>query len=422
MKVLVVEPSRLVTLLLSTMFEKHGVEPMVATTGQEALEILTREKIDLVCVAFELGDMNGIDLVAAARQRELLSGQPALMFASTYDKDIVERALRAGVTECFSKHQLAELDKFVEHFTAGKAITIGGKVLLVEDSATAALSYTMILSKLGLTIDRCRSAEEAIEKFAAQSYDLVVTDYVLAGTKTGLAVIRAVRESAGRKASTPILAISALRDTARRVEILRNGANDFVGKPVVAEELEVRVYNLITIKRLMQRLESQHEAMKDMAMHDQLTSLYNRHYLHARIPALLEKANAESKPLSVAIVDIDHFKRVNDMHGHATGDRVLADVGEIMLLAAGRDDLAVRFGGEEFLIVMLDTCSGAARNKAEDLRARIARARPGGLSLTVSIGVAELGPGESFEQQVSRADDAVYCAKNAGRNRVEVAK
>jgi two-component system cell cycle response regulator len=421
MKVLIVEPSRLVTLLLDTMFQKHGIEPIIVKTGDEALALLAKEEVDLLCLAFELGDMNGVDLVTTARKRKLLGSQPVLMFTSTYNKKTIAQALRAGITECFAKHQIAELDKFVEHFISGKALNIGGRVLLVEDSATSALSYTKLLGKLGLTVDLSKTAEDAVQKFASGHYDLVLTDYLLAGADTGLAVIRAIRESGGRKAKTPILAISALRDTVRRVEILRHGANDFVGKPVVAEELEMRVYNLITIQRLMQRLESQHEAMKDIAMHDQLTSLYNRHYLHARIPALIEKAGAAGKPLSVAIVDIDHFKRVNDKRGHAVGDQVLAEVAKTMLLVAGQDDMVVRFGGEEFLLVMPNTSSIEAVHRAEELRTRIERAQPGGLPITVSIGVAELAPGESFEQQISRADDAVYRAKDSGRNRVEIA-
>lgn len=421
MKALIVEPSRFVALMLSTLFQKHGVEPIVVRTAGEALAELERGKVDLVCLAFELGEMDGIDFVVTARKRELLGSQPALMFAATHDKKIIDRALRAGITECFSKHQMAELDKFVENFTAGKVLNIGGRVLLVEDSATSAQFCIMVLKKLGLSVDLCKSAEDAVRKFAAQAYDLVLTDYVLAGTDTGLVVIRAVRASAGRKAKTPILAISALRDSTRRVEILRNGANDFVEKPVVAEELEMRVYNLITMQRLMQRLESQHEAMKDMALHDQLTSLYNRHYLHTRIPALVDKANAAGQPLSVALVDVDHFKRVNDEHGHAVGDQVLVEIAEAMELAAGAGDLVVRFGGEEFLIVMLNTSSDEALRKAEEQRTQIARAYPGGLPMTVSIGLATLNPGESFEHQLHRADDAVYRAKKGGRNRIEAA-
>jgi two-component system cell cycle response regulator len=422
MKALVIEPSRLIARLLTALFQKHGVDSIVVRNAGEGLVALESAKVDLICLAYELEDMNGIDMVTMAAQKNLIATQPVLMFASTHDKKMVDRALHAGVTECFSKHQMAELDHFVEHFAAAQAMRISGKVLLIEDSATSALFCVNVLSKIGLMVDHCRSAEEAVKMFSEQSYDLVLTDYILAGTDTGLAVIRSVRDSAGNKSKTPILAISALNDKARRIEILRHGANDFIGKPVLAEELEMRVYNLITFRRLMAKLEQQHEVMTEMAMHDQLTSLFNRYYLQTHVMAMIEADKRNRHSLSVAIVDIDHFKRVNDEYGHAAGDRVLIDVAETMQRERGKEDLVIRFGGEEFLIVMPNTPATGALEKAELLRQRIEAVNHGGLPVTVSIGIATRNSGETLDQQIRRADDAVYGAKRAGRNRVEVAQ
>jgi diguanylate cyclase (GGDEF)-like protein len=411
MKALIVEPSRLVSMMLGNVMRQHGVEPIATRTAEDALAKLASEKFDLLCFAYVLGDTDGIAFISKARQRGLVGDRPAIMFSGTHDKDHVDQALRAGVTECFSKHQLGELEGFIARFAASRGRQMAGRALLVEDSATAAAFCRKVLGNMGLVVDECRSAEEALDKFATNIYDVVLTDYLLSGTATGLAVVRAIRDTPGRKAQTPILVMSALDDTARRIEILRNGANDFVNKPVLAEELEVRVFNLVTLRHLMHRLEVQHEVMRDMALHDQLTSLYNRNYLQERLPSLIAKARGLRRPLAIAVIDIDHFKKINDTHGHAVGDIVLARVAEAMQEKQGHRTLLARFGGEEFVAVMLETPLDGAAGQAEQLRGHIALLKPNGLAVTVSIGVSELEPDESFDGLFRRADAAVYRAK-----------
>ncbi|MFZ2406655.1 MAG: diguanylate cyclase, partial [Methylobacter sp.] len=373
-----------------------------------------------VCFAYELSDMNGIDMFISARARKLLHHQPGLMFAATHDKEVVDRALEAGVTECFSKSNLLQLERFVENFAAGGQGRVNGRVLLVEDSSSAVMFYSRILENMGLSVENCRSAEEAIVRLEHQSFDLVITDYVLAGVETGFSVIRAVRDLPGKKSMTPILAVSAFDNTARKVEVLRNGANDFVAKPVVAEELEVRVTNLIIMRKLMRRLESQHEAMKTMAMRDQLTSLYNRHHLDAVLPELVENTRVRRQPLSLMVIDVDHFKKINDVHGHKTGDQVLELIAGAMQRFFSRDEVLARMGGEEFVAILPNVPLVQASNMGEVLRRRIESLLPCSIPVTVSMGVAALGSHECYEDLFSRADAVMYRGKANGRNRVEV--
>lgn len=421
MNVLIVEPSRTVCFTLSALFAKYGLEPRIARSGQEGLELLKSAPADLLCFAFELGDMDGVEFFVTAKAQKLVHHQPGLMFASTQRKAAINRALMAGVTECFSKRDLVQLELFVERFAASSLVRVSGKVLLVEDSSSAAMFYRQILERMGLEIVHCKTAEEAIEMFAAQHFDLVVTDYVLGGAKTGFAVIRAVRESLGRSAVTPILAISSFDDMARKVEILRNGANDFVSKPVVAEELEVRVSNMLKMQKLMRRLESQHEAMKDIAMRDPLTSLYNRYYLNEISPGLIADAHDSGQQLSLMVVDADHFKQINDTQGHKTGDHVLQQIAKSLQGICRSDDLVARIGGEEFVVVLPGVGLAETAARAEATRARIAALMPCGIAVTASIGVAALAKGESYDELFHRADGAMYRAKTNGRNRVEVA-
>lgn len=421
MNALIVDTSRTVVFTLSALLGTHGIESRIARSGLEALGILESEAIDLLFFGYELGDMNGVELYVTAKAHKLLHHQPGLLFTSSCRKEVVDRALEAGVTECFSKRDLAQLEQFVEKFAAGQRARIHGSVLLVEDSVSAVAFYRQVLENLGLQVDPCQSAEEAIEKFATKHYDLVVTDYMLAGTKTGFAVIRAVRESSGKKSMTPILAVSALDDMARRVEILRNGANDFIGKPVVAEELEVRVSNLLSMQKLMRRLESQHQAMKDLAMRDQLTSLCNRYHLSEELPALIADAEDGGKPLALMVVDIDHFKQINDTRGHKAGDQVLERVARTLHGVCRSDDLVARVGGEEFVAVLPGAGLAEAVIRAEATRSKIEALMPDGIPVTASVGVAVLSGGETYDDLFRRADDAMYRAKMAGRNRVETA-
>ncbi|MDD2852311.1 MAG: diguanylate cyclase [Desulfuromonadaceae bacterium] len=421
MKVLLVDPSRAVTLMLGTLLGKFGALYFTAGSGREALSVLERETVDVLCFTYELPDMDGVDFISAAKARNLIHAQPCLMFSSTQGSEITARALSAGVTECFPKHNLEKLERFIERFVRNNRRRIGGHVLLVEDSASGAAFCRHVLEQMGLRVDHCTGAEKAITLFGTHAYDLVLTDYILDGVLSGLALIGAVRESAGRKAFTPILAMSSFSDTARKVEILRSGANDFVSKPMVAEELEARVFNLISTQNLMRQLEVQHEAMKEIAMHDPLTSLHNRCYLDVAIPDLLRSVRDRGEPLSLILVDLDKFKLINDTAGHKIGDMALQRAAEVMKECCCGNDLAARIGGDEFIMILPGVDLAGAIERGEELRIRIAGVSVGDFMLTASIGVAAMLPDEDYDALFHRADSALYLGKAGGRNRVTAA-
>jgi two-component system cell cycle response regulator len=421
MKVLLVDPSRAVTCTLATLLGTFGALFHVAGSGREALSVLEQETVDVLCFTYELPDMDGVEFLTAAKARYLIHSQPCLMFASTQGSEVTARALGAGVTECFPKHRLDKLERFIERFIKNNRRRIGGRVLLVEDSASGAAFCRHVLEQMGLRVEHCMDAEKAIALFEAQTYDLVLTDYILDGVLSGLALIGAVRESVGRKAMTPILAMSSFSDTARKVEILRSGANDFVSKPMVPEELEARVYNLISAQNFMRQLEAQHETMKGIAMHDSLTSLHNRCYLDEAIPGLFRGVRERGEPLALMLVDLDKFKQINDSGGHKIGDLALQRAASAMQECCCGNDLAVRIGGDEFVMILPGIDLTGAIERGEALLSRIAGVSAGDFQLSASIGVAALLPGEDFDSLFRRADSALYRGKAGGRNRVTAA-
>jgi len=172
-------------------------------------------------------------------------------------------------------------------------------------------------------------------------------------------------------------------------------------------------------------LDMENLRLHKVAVTDQLTGAYNREFLSARLPAELEAADGGERALSVAMVDVDHFKEVNDQHGHDVGDDVLCDVARRLRAAIRGGDLLVRYGGEEFLVVLPRASAGQAWEIGERMRARVAAgpvvvgARL--LPVRVSVGIAQYRAGDSAAELVRRADGALYLAKGNGRDRVEVA-
>ena len=209
-------------------------------------------------------------------------------------------------------------------------------------------------------------------------------------------------------------------DPKRRVELFHAGINDYVTKPPAEEEFAARVKNLIANKRLHEEVRQQRQALLQVAMRDQLTNCHNRHSLVESTPRYISDALRYGHPLSMMILDLDHFKRINDEHGHGTGDRVLADVGRLLMESCRQGDFVARIGGEEFLILLPYCMAENAVKKGENIRSMIENAKPGDLPVTVSIGVAGLHDQQiaDFDSMYKAADEAVYYSKKKGRNRV----
>ncbi|WP_374401286.1 diguanylate cyclase [Niveibacterium sp.] len=418
MKVLVADPSRFMRNVFGSIFLARNIEVQTVENGCQALIALEREDFDLACVALELGDMHATELLMCARARQRSNVVSFVAITSDREKAHIDAALAAGFSACFHKSNQAAFEAYVDTWTASATRRLNGSVLLVEDNEATARFCREIMQHMGLTVEVKASAEAAVDALRHRSFSVVVTDFVLAGLQTGLDLIHFIRARPGAAGRTPILALSASDNAGQRIEILRAGANDFVHKPVLPEELEVRLRNLITLSDLFASLDAQHQMVKDMAQRDRLTGLYNRHRLEELAPELMAESQRTHKPLSLVLIDLDHFKRINDTFGHAAGDKVLIAVASVLRNGARAEDVAVRYGGEELLLLLPGLDVKQAALGADRMRRHIEGLRPSDIPVTCSMGVAALKPDEDFDTLFRRADAAAYQAKQHGRNQV----
>jgi two-component system cell cycle response regulator len=229
-----------------------------------------------------------------------------------------------------------------------------------------------------------------------------------------------IRALKNHRSELPVLAMTGHDDPKRRIELFHAGINDYVTKPPIEEEFAARVNNLITNKRLHDKVWEQKQALLRVAMKDQLTTCHNRHSLVENAPKYINDSLRYDHALSIMILDLDHFKAINDEHGHDTGDKVLAEVGKLLMKSCRQGDFVARIGGEEFLIMLPHCLADDAIAKAEQIREMIERYNPAGLKVTTSIGIACLSDEHEsdFDKLYKSADAAVYHSKENGRNRV----
>jgi two-component system cell cycle response regulator len=297
-----------------------------------------------------------------------------------------------------------------------------GRVLIIDDRASTAERLASSLSG-EQTADIESNPAEALFHATEGNYDLVIISLALAD-HDALRLCSQLR-SLERTRNVPILAICEVEDNARMVRGLEIGVNDYLLRPIDKNELHARVRTQIRKKRYTERLRDNVQMSIEMAITDPLTGLYNRRYMENHLSALVEQAAARGKPLTALVLDIDYFKSINDTHGHDAGDDVLRQFATRIRKSIRGIDLACRFGGEEFVIVMPETDMAVATIVAERLRRRIAseafsiQQGSGAIEVTISIGIATLDATDDNANSIlKRADQALYRAKRDGRNRV----
>lgn len=419
MKTLVVEPSKTYRLLLNEFLHGFAINPQEVTDGASALVNISANQYDLICIAMHLPDMQGVDLAKKIKNIAEFEHTIVIIFSSEQSQEKLAKAKIAQVNYICQKMALDKLKTLFAHITQDELISFDGKghILYVEDHMTQAKVTMAMLAEMGLTVDHFTSAETGFEAYEKNNYDLVLLDIILEGKKDGIDLIEDIRARQDDKMFTPILAISASLNNSQRIHALKMGANDFINKPFIEAELAARLKNMLITQQLYQQISAQKQALEKMAMTDQLTGLYNRHFLIPYVEKALSSAQRYNYPLSIVMIDLDKFKLINDDLGHEAGDKLLCGIANILQTNCRNEDAAIRLGGDEFLIVLPHCSLEQAKFKTETLKQAITALPPSSHQTSASFGLSSTEEGNFiFEQLFSMADSAAYQAKMNGGN------
>ncbi|KAF0177164.1 MAG: PleD family two-component system response regulator [Hyphomonadaceae bacterium] len=418
-------------------------EVITASRGEEALLKAWREQPDIILLDVMMPGMDGFETCRRLKTDPETRHIPVVMVTALDQREDRLRGLEAGAEDFLSKpfddvqllarvRSLARLKVVIDELrsreASGRRIGLiekdawgdgglGGRILVIDDAKRQADKIRRALEPEH-TVVMMGDADEA-----SGGLDLFVVS-VTAESFDGLKLIARLHSGDGAK-RLPILAVVDPDDPARCVRALELGAHDIIYRPIDPDELASRARSLIKRRRYVEALRQSLDESLELAVTDQMTGLFNRRYLTSQLEPLVQRARRGGEPVSLMVADIDYFKRINDSYGHDVGDEVIKEFAARLATNFRPVDIACRYGGEEFVVVMPGTRGDYACLVAERVRRHMAGSPfviRGGLDrieVTVSIGVAVSAVGaDSAERLLKRADEALYKAKQTGRNRV----
>ncbi|MFN9847053.1 MAG: PleD family two-component system response regulator [Alphaproteobacteria bacterium] len=433
--------------LLEAKLSSEYYEVLTASDGPTALAIAASELPDIILLDVMMPGMDGFAVCRRLKEDPTTRHVPVVLVTALDGRADRVAGLEAGADDFLTKpiddlmlfarvRSLTRLKTVIDELRdreasgrrmgviAGAASRLGGsggRILFVDDNERQALRICSELSVEHRPVIETDPAKALLT--ARGPVDLVIVN-ATSRVFDGLRFAAQIRSDEATR-NLPILAVVDLDERVRAVKALEIGVNDILARPIDPGELAARVRTQIRRKRYTEYLRANLDHSLELAVTDQLTGLHNRRYMVGQLEALMRRAGAGGEPVSVLVIDIDHFKRVNDSFGHDVGDEVLREFAVRLASNVRAIDLPVRHGGEEFVVVMPDTDLEAARRVAERIRLHVAgspfRVMEGeeALTVTISIGVAtSSGPEDQSSTLLKRADEAVYIAKSQGRNRV----
>ena len=298
------------------------------------------------------------------------------------------------------------------------------RILLVEDDPAVIRLLRRVLSTNGMEVIACSTGAEGRMALERDEWDLCLLDRGLPDMD-GIELCRHIKADP-RFDARQVIMLSAYGSLDARVEALDLGANDYIVKPFHPKELLARVNASRRVVEMQQQLVDMAGQLERLSARDDLTGIFNRRHFRATLDHAFDHSSRYLRPLSVAIIDVDRFKNINDSYGHQAGDAVLAEVARRFASSVRSSDYLARYGGEEFVVLLPETQLDDAVSFGEKLRAAVASVPvpiAGGeaLPVTVSIGTASLAHTQfvSPSEMIAAADQALYRAKRNGRNRVE---
>ena len=445
-RILVVDDVEPNVRLLEAKLTLEYYEVLTAMDGATALEIAAAERPDIILLDVMMPGMDGFETCRRLKADPVTRHIPVVLVTALDGREDKIKGLGVGADDFVTKpiddvilfarvkslvRLKAVMDELREREESGRRLGVdadgagrlrgsGGRVLIVDDNE---LQSGKMLTHLSGEHRPVVEADPAAALIAARGpVDLMIVNVSSSGFD-GLRFVAQVRSSEASRRN-PILAVVDPADRPRLLKALELGVNDILPRPVDAEELMARARTQIKRKRYADFLKEKLDYSLEMAVTDALTGLHNRRYMAGQLQAMVGRAGQGGDSVAVLVMDIDHFKAVNDGFGHDAGDEVLREFAVRLATNVRAIDLPCRLGGEEFVVVMPGASLEAAARVADRIRRDI-EAQPfpimggaEGLTITVSVGVAASVPGDTPEGLLKRADEGVYEAKAHGRNQV----
>ncbi len=432
--------------LLQVKLQAEYYDVLTASSGEEGLEIAKNERVDLVLLDAMMPGMDGFEVCAKLKSDPRTWQIPVVMVTALDDTRDRIRGLEAGADDFVTKpiddfNLMARVRSLLRlKMVTDQLLTHGsdndvessrqlierlsqrsGNILVVDDHIRKLEKVADPLQDRH-SVQLCRDPKEAL-KLAEKNTDLIIVS-LISEKFDGLRFCARVRSDA-RISEVPILAIGDPYNEANLVRAYDIGITDTVMYPVEVQELLARVNTQLRRKFYADSLRDDFNESLEMVVSDPLTGLGNRRFFDRNMLSMSEQAT-ENKPYSMIIFDVDNFKRVNDILGHDVGDSVLKRIASRLASNLRAVDVISRYGGEEFVIAMPNTKANAAHMAADRIRALISGSPVSidgeALNVTVSAGVAQFREGETPKDVFKRADEALYKAKQGGRDQVLIAK
>ncbi|PIB91543.1 PleD family two-component system response regulator [Caulobacter sp. FWC2] len=446
-RILVVDDIEANVRLLEAKLTAEYYEVSSAMDGPTALAMASRDLPDIILLDVMMPGMDGFTVCRKLKEDPATRHIPVVLITALDGRGDRIQGLEAGASDFLTKpiddvmlfarvRSLTRfklvIDELRQREASGRRMGViagaaarldglGGRVLIVDDNERQA---ARIAAELGVEHRPVIESDPEKAKISAGGpVDLVIVN-AAAKSFDGLRFTAALR-SEERSRQLPVLAMVDPDDRNRMVKALEIGVNDILPRPVDPQELSARVKTQIQRKRYTDYLRNNLDHSLELAVTDQLTGLHNRRYMSGQLDSLVKRAAMGGEPVSALLIDIDFFKKINDTFGHDIGDEVLREFALRLASNVRAIDLPCRFGGEEFVVVMPDTQLADALRIAERIRNHVAGSpfkvgpTKEQLTVTISVGVsATLGPDDTPEALLKRADQGVYQAKASGRNAV----
>jgi diguanylate cyclase (GGDEF)-like protein len=415
MKILVVEDSTTVTKILKHLSKQYpAIETLFASTFAQGRALYQQNKGEIFAAVVDLHLPDAPD--GETVDHFLTLHIPVIVLTGNYSEMKRDQLLSKGIVDYIVKESVFSYNyvfKLVERLNKNQEI----KILVAEDSKSVMLFIETLLQRQLYQVLTAQNGLEALDQLKANDdIKLLITDYHMP-EMNGVQLVQNIRRNID-KSNLVIIGLSGENNGSLSAKFIKNGANDFLQKPFFHEELSCRVMHNIEELELI-------ETIRESANRDFLTELYNRRYLFDKGGVLHTQATQKNTPLAVAVLDVDHFKKVNDSYGHRAGDTVLTILAKDLSSLFNRF-LTARMGGEEFCIVMPGLNNSQALTLLDKFRSRLANkiieidndevetdSVP--IRITISAGVTNLLYGR-LDHQVNFADQLLFRAKEAGRN------